>query len=142
MVRILTVMSCLQTVFGRPWSETPSPDLDALTETLENILSDSRLEFSNFEFLQRNLGQEKEFGSELDSGLLREKRSIGSQQLRSIKSAFRDRLEIHQLMRYIRNKGPDKLPTKPKTVHSRRLKVTQLYLVDSQNFLYSISSIS
>ena len=130
MVRILTVMSCLQTVFGRPWSETPSPDLDALTETLENILSDSRLEFSNFEFLQRNLGQEKEFGSELDSGLLREKRSIGSQQLRSIKSAFRDRLEIHQLMRYIRNKGPDKLPTKPKTVHSRRLKVTQLYLVD------------
>ena len=130
MVRILTVMSCLQTVFGRPWSETPSPDLDALTETLENILSDSRLEFSNFEFLQRNLGQEKEFDSELDSGLLREKRSIGSQQLRSIKSAFRDRLEIHQLMRYIRNKGPDKLPTKPKTVHSRRLKVTQLYLVE------------
>ena len=130
MVRILTVMSCLQTVFGRPWSETPSPDLDALTETLENILSDSRLEFSNFEFLQRNLGQQKEFGSELDSGLLREKRSIGSQQLRSIKSAFRDRLEIHQLMRYIRNKGPDKLPTKPKTVHSRRLKVTQLYLID------------
>ena len=130
MVRILTVMSCLQTVFGRPWSETPSPDLDALTETLENILSDSRLEFSNFEFLQRNLGQEKEFDSELDSGLLREKRSIGSQQLRSIKSAFRDRLEIHQLMRYIRNKGPDKLPTKPKTVHSRRLKVTQLYLID------------
>ena len=130
MVRILTVMSCLQTVFGRPWSETPSPDLDALTETLENILSDSRLEFSNFEFLQRNLGQQKELGSELDSGLLREKRSIGSQQLRSIKSAFRDRLEIHQLMRYIRNKGPDKLPTKPKTVHSRRLKVTQLYLID------------
>ena len=130
MVRILTVMSCLQTVFGRPWSETPSPDLDALTETLENILSDSRLEFSNFEFLPRNLGQQKEFGSELDSGLLREKRSIGSQQLRSIKSAFRDRLEIHQLMRYIRNKGPDKLPTKPKTVHSRRLKVTQLYLID------------
>ena len=130
MVRILTVMSCLQTVFGRPWSETPSPDLDALTETLENILTDSRLEFTNFEFLQRNLGQQKEFGSELDSGLLREKRSIGSQQLRSIKSAFRDRLEIHQLMRYIRNKGPDKLPTKPKTVHSRRLKVTQLYLVD------------
>ena len=130
MVRILTVMSCLQTVFGRPWSETPSPDLDALTETLENILSDSRLEFSNFEFLQRNLGQQKEFGSELDSGLLREKRSIGSQQLRSIKSAFRDRLEIHQLMRYIRNKGPDKLPTKPKTVHSRRLKVTSLYLID------------
>lgn len=130
MVRILTVMSCLQTVFGRPWSETPSPDLDALTETLENILPNSRLEFSNSEFLQRNLGQQKEFGSELDSGLLREKRSIGSQQLRSIKSAFRDRLEIHQLMRYIRNKGPDKLPTKPKTVHSRRLKVTQLYLVD------------
>ena len=121
MVRILTVMSCLQTVFGRPWSESPRPDFDALTQTLESILPDSRLEFSDSEFLPRNLGQQ--FGSELDSGLLREKRSIGSQQLRSIKSAFRDRLEIHQLMRYIRNKGPDKLPTKPKNSRQNRLKV-------------------
>ena len=119
MVRILTVMSCFHTVFGRPWSESPRPDFDALTQSLEKILPDSILQFSNFEF--RNLGQQDNTVTEL---LLREKRSIGSQQLRSIKSAFRDRLEIHQLMRYIRNKGPDKLPTKPKNSRQNRLKVS------------------
>ena len=119
MVRILTVMSCFHTVFGRPWSESPRPDFNALTQSLEKILPDSILQFPNFEF--RNLGQQDNTVTEL---LLREKRSIGSQQLRSIKSAFRDRLEIHQLMRYIRNKGPDKLPTKPKNSRQNRLKVS------------------
>ena len=119
MVRILTVMSCFHTVFGRPWSESPRPDFDDLTQTLEKILPD-RLEFSNFDIVQENFGQQDNTVTEL---LLREKRSIGSQQLRSIKSAFRDRLEIHQLMRYIRNKGPDKLPTKPKNSRQNRLKV-------------------
>ena len=122
----MTVMSCLYSVLGRPWSDSQI-DLNELTENLETILrfSEQRaLESSNFEMPVTPDLADVHF--RYVSGMRREKRSIAAQQFRSMKSSFRDNLEVRKLLSYIRGHGPKRLvrsKPKPTMKFNPRMKV-------------------